>query len=261
MNNWTGMNNIRIKPIITILFLSLSTLIISSCGSTKAPDKLTEEQLFKHGVEQFDKEDYLEAEKTFEAVMLSYAGGQFYEDSQYFVAECYYKRKEYVTAAFHYNRIIERNPRSKFVRICLFKSALCFNDLSLPYDRDQDYTTKAIRAFQIYQTTFPGDSLSAEANKYLLQLRDKLGHRDFFTAELYRKMFSFRAAIIYYDSVIEDYSDTQYCEDAYLGKIELFVEMKKKDEAIGLMNTYKKNFPSGKHLSKVKELELLVQNK
>ncbi|MGA2298137.1 MAG: outer membrane protein assembly factor BamD [FCB group bacterium] len=246
------------KIIFSILIFSISLInfwFLSSCASNKQAGPKTAEEYFKEGMELFNKEDYLEAEHTFDLIKLQYPASQYADDAQFYLAESNYKRKEFYMAAYNYATLRRIYPRSEFVKKALFNAALCYNELSPPFDRDQDYTLKAIKAFSEFQNAYPGDSLYTEATNFITELRNKLAHRDYFTAGLYRKLYSLSSAVIYYDNVINDYPDTKFYEPAFAGKIEVLIELKKIDEAKSVIENYKKLFPNGANIDKIKSFD------
>ena len=239
------------------LFFSViiaSAIFFTGCGSTKQKEVKTAEETFNEAMVLFNDEDYLEAEKLFELIRLQYSASQFADDAQYYLAESNFKRKEYIYAAYNYNMLRRIYPHSEYTKHSLFQSGMCYYKLSPQFERDQDYSIKAIQSFSEFQTVYPDDSLYTQANGYIKELREKLAHREFFIAELYRKMFSPESAIIYYDSVINDYPDTEYYEQAIYGKIEVIIDLKMNDEARSLIDLYKKLFPAASNLSKVNNL-------
>jgi outer membrane protein assembly factor BamD len=132
---------------------------------------------------------------------------------------------------------------------------LCYYELSPPYDRDQEYTYKAVEKFQDYQRLYAGDSLSEKASTYIDELRNKLAHRAFFTAKLYIKLHSRKSSLIYLDVVIAEFPDTKYYELAYYEKIKILATTFRNDELHLVIDKYKNLFPEGKHLKKVLEFE------
>ncbi|MEJ5244239.1 MAG: outer membrane protein assembly factor BamD [Bacteroidota bacterium] len=245
----------KLKLIVYSFFLAI---ILISCKSTDKFESRDPESVFNKAVELFNKEDYLESRNLFEMIKLQYSATEWADDAQYYLGEIAYKRKEYVLAAFNYNQLRRSYPGSVYAKTSLFKTALSFYELSPKFDRDQEYTKKAIQAFQEFQYIYPDDSLSPEASKKISELRNKLAYRDFFTANLYRKLDSPHSALIYYNSVIKDYNDTEYYEPSFLGKVQVLLEMEKIDEAKSIIQLYKKNFPNGKYLKDIAELERTV---
>ncbi|MBX3044105.1 MAG: outer membrane protein assembly factor BamD [Candidatus Kapabacteria bacterium] len=237
---------ITIKIVITATFV----FAIISCGGMKTPENLNAEQVFNDGVKLFENGDYLEAKQYFDIIKLQYPASQYADNAQYYLAEINYKRSEYILAAFNYSMLRRVYPGSPYSKESLYKNALCYFQLSPSYDRDQEYTTKAIESFMEFQYLYPDDSLNIESGKRIAELRDKLAYREFFTAELYRKMESPRASVIYYDAVINNFSDSKYYEDSYIGKIEALYFMKRYDQAVSIIRAYSTQFPNGKATSR-----------
>ncbi len=242
----------KIKLVILLLTFSF---ILFACKSTDNFDTRDAESVFKKAMEYYENENYLEARNLFEMIKLQYSATEWADDAQYYLGEIAFKRKEYILAAFSYNQLRRSYPGSIYSKISLYKTALSFYELSPKFDRDQEYTKKAIQAFQEYQYIYPDDSLYNEAGNKINELRNKLAYRDFFTAGLYRKLDSPHSALIYYNTVIKNYNDTEYYEPSFLGKIEVLIEMEKYDEAKSTIQAYKKNFTNGKFLKEISELE------
>ncbi|MBM2814285.1 MAG: Beta-barrel assembly machine subunit BamD [Ignavibacteria bacterium] len=239
--------------------LILVTLI--SCGSTKKDDSGGVETVFKSAMEKFKSKDWLEATKLFDIIKLQYPASQFADDAQYYLAEINYERGEYILAAFNYNSLRRSYPSSEYVRVALFKAAKSYYELSPSFDRDQEYTFKAITIFSEFQSLYPKDSLYPSAVSCISELRDKLGQREYSIAFLYEKLKDPKAAMIYFDVVINDYPDSKFFEDAVFGKIKMLSLLNRYDEAKGLIELYKKNFPSGRFLNEISLVNISVKAK
>lgn len=249
-------------------YISLSVFIfaiflIVSCGSVDKRDRVTTaEDAFKRGMEYFDDEDWIEAKAMFDVVRLQYPTSEYADDAQYYLSRISEERGEYIMAAFNYNRIRKLYPGSDYAKTALFKSADSYYKLSPQYERDQEYTKKAIESFQEFQYLYPDkDSLYGEASVKITELREKLAHREYFTATLYRKLNAPLAAKIYFDNVINDYDDTQYYEPSYFGKIEVLFEMKKYDDVVSLGQLYLRLFNNNDNRERIEELTNMAKEK
>jgi outer membrane protein assembly factor BamD len=254
------------KAKITNIFLAFSaaflmSAMISGCKSSIPPEELSAEKLYEKSLVLIEDEDYLEAKKLLEVLKLQYPASQYADDAQYHLADLHFLREEYILAAYHFNTLRKVYPSSKYIKRSMYKAALCLYHSTLSFDRDQEYTFKAIKGFTEYQTIYPErDSLYNKASVYIDELRNKLAHKDYFTAELYRKMDYPQSSIIYYDSVIDNYADTDYYERAYLGKIETLVFMRRYKEAETLIKLYREQFPAGQFADDIAELESEIRS-
>lgn len=241
--------------VIKLLLIALAIVFIYGCGSTNTTDLTNPEDIFNAGVKYLEEEEFPEAKRMFELISMQYPASQFADDAQFYQGELSFKKEEFILAAFNYNRLRKQYPSSIYVKDALYKTAMSYYRLSPTYDRDQEYTRKAIETMQEFQYLYPEDKLFQDANEKIKELRNKLAYRELFTAGLYMKLDNPRSAIIYYESVINSYSDTDHYEEAFWGKIEALVFMKKVKDAESMAIAYKANFPES---AKIKELDKMI---
>jgi outer membrane protein assembly factor BamD len=240
------------------ILIVISVVFIVACSSSDKKEILSAEELYNQAMEEFNDEDYLEARLKFEAVKLQYPASKYADDAQFYSAECYFKREEYIIAAYNYNNLRRSYPGSPFYKESMYKAGLCLYLSAPKYDRDQENTLKAVKALSEFQSVYSDDSLAKVANEYIVDLRNRMAEREFFTAGLYRKLASPNSALIYYDEVIKSYDDTKFYEDSFLGKVEVLMEMKKFDKAYSAIDLYLSIFKSGQYIDKMKELEKII---
>ncbi|MFA7325261.1 MAG: outer membrane protein assembly factor BamD [Candidatus Kapaibacterium sp.] len=236
------------------LIIILSLALLTACGSGLDTRNMTAENLFQQGKDYFEDNENIEAQKMFDLIKLQYPASQYADDAQYYLAEIDFKREKYILAAFNYNSLRRIYPSSEYNKQSLYMRAICYYKLSPPYERDQEYTMKAIESFIEFQGTYPNDSLSLESDFKIKEMREKLAHREFSIAELYKKLDDPKASLVYYDFVINKYDDTQYFEDSYMGKVESLLKMKRVDEAQNIIMLYDKKFPEGNYNTVMKDM-------
>lgn len=229
-------------------------LVCLSCGSSFDATNKSVDAIYKRAVEEFDDNDLFEAQKLFDLIKLQYPASEYADDAQYYLASINYKRKEYVLAAFNYNYLRRQYPQSNYSKEALYKAAICYVELSPPFDRDQDYTRKAILALNDFQKEYPKDSLSIDADNKIKTLRNKLAEREYRIAEQYRILLAPRASLVYFDAVIDDYPDTEFGESSFVNKIEILTELKRYDEALSTCSLYDRFYPTGANRKRVSEL-------
>jgi len=230
---------------------------VVGCGTTPKQEIHSAEDLFRLAKNYYEKKKFEDAEKFFDLLKLQYPASQYADDAQYYLGEISFEKGDFIMAAFHYSSLRRYYPASEYCKQALFKTALSYYKLSPSFDRDQEYTYKAIEYLMEFQNTYPNDQLTLEANKYLKELRNKLAYRNFFTANLYYKWRSFNSALIYLDVVLTEYSDTDYIEDAYWLKFQIFAERGLFYDLEELAKEYKDKFPNGKYLSQIEKFAKL----
>ena len=242
------------KTINYLLFLFLIVLV-AACKTGSNFEPKTAEEAFNEGLRLFEKRQYTDALSFFDMIKLQFPGSAIADKAQYYTAEINFARKEYMLASFNYNRVRTLYPGSEFAKIALYKAGLSQFLMSPSFHNDQEYTTKAIKTLQDYQFYYPNkeDSLYKETDRMIVECRNKLGEKEFRIAELYKKLESPRSALIYYESVLKNFDDTQFYESSFFGKIEMLYWMKRVEEAKNTELTYRTLFPTGKYFKEIED--------
>jgi outer membrane protein assembly factor BamD len=237
--------------IISATLLAMST----ACSSTKKADGVqTVEDVFREAMIAFEDGNWMEATAKLDIIKLQYPASPVADDAQFYLAEINYKRGEFILAAFNYQMVRRQFPNSDYAKPALLKAADCYYQLAPPPDRDQEYTNKAIQAYSEFQAVFPTDSLALVALGRIQELRSRLAQKLIDAATHYVNTRSLKSALVYYDAVVTEYADTPIVEDALVGKLGIFVQQKKIDEARGVIATYKKLVRSPNRLAEFNEL-------
>lgn len=217
-------------------------LVIAACSSSDVAKKAkTVDEIYSEGKTAYDEGNWLEAQTKFDVIKLQYPASQYADDAQFYLAEINFERSEYIMAAFNYNQLRRSYPSSEFVRDAMYKSALCYDKISLPADRDQENTRKAILAYTDFQSMFMRDSLSLESTKRIRDLRDRLAEKYWLASEHYQRTFARRAAVIQLEAIIDEYPDSKWFEPALVTKIRLLADMKRNDEARTAIAAYRRS--------------------
>ncbi len=237
-----------------ILLLVSMLALIFSCAGTKPQADWSGTQYFHYARQLFDDEEYYDAANEFTVVVLRYAGTSVADSAQFYLAKSHFMMEEYLIAAVEYEKLINSMSRSPLVPEAQFELAESYFELSPRPSLDQEYTFKAIRAYQTFIEDYPTHPLKEKAEKRISILRDKLADKAFENAEIYRKMRKYKAAIIYYDQVIENYYDSSWADKAMVGKIETYIEMEDFVMARKEVEKFRAQFPDSSENKTVDEL-------
>jgi outer membrane protein assembly factor BamD len=239
------------------IFIVSIILLTTSCKTTNKLELTNAEDTFKEGLMLFNKKNYTEALSFFDMIKLQYPGSNIADKALYYTAEINFIRQEYILASFNYNRVRTNFPGSEYAKISAYKAGLSLFNISPSYHKDQEHTIKAIKTLQEFQYVYPDkeDSLYKKTDSMIIKCRSKLAEKDFRIAELYKKLESPRSALIYYESVLKSYDDTEFYEEAFVGKIEMLYWMKRNDEAINTELTYNVVFPAGRLLKNIEDIK------
>jgi outer membrane protein assembly factor BamD len=221
----------------------LTTLIGFGCSGRSPEPTWKAEEYFEYARELYDDEDYYESANEFTIIILRYAGSSVADSAQYYLGMSHYQLEEYIISASEFSKLINNMPQSPLVPDAQFMMGMSYYEMSPRAALDQEYTNKALRAFQIFIEDYPRHGRREDVEIKLLELREKLAQKEFSNADLYRKMFRLRSSLIYYDIVLERYYDTSWADDALLGKALVYIELEEWENARENLLIFKDKFP------------------
>lgn len=249
--------NLRI--ILTALFLVIISHV--GCHSSKELENLNAEDRYQLAKKEFDDGDYLQAIEDFRVITLQFPGSTVADSAQFYLAQSYYHRDQFILAAAEYESLIRSMSTSKFVPQARYEIAMCYNALSPTSDLDQKYTLKALDAFQSFIEYQPTNPLVPQAEEKIRELNTKLAKKEYDSGVIYMKMENYRAAERQFNFVLEKYHDTEYADRAHLSKIEVLVARKRFAEAMKEAERFIERYPSSPLLERVQSLKKDIEAK
>lgn len=251
-----------------ILGLFTALIVLASCSKfQKVLNDTDNDKKLQAGIDFYEQGDYYKSLRLLEDVKSVYKATDKEEQVMFYLAQSYYKQKDYVLGSYYFNRFWKDFPKSEFAEEALFLSAYCYYLDSPRFSLDQATTIEAMKEFQIFINAFPKSKRIAECNNLLDDLRAKLEKKAYETASLYYRIGDFQASILSFKSLLNHFPDTDYREEVlfmilksrfiYASKS---IETKKKeryDVAIKSYNDLIKYFPNTEYL---KEANIIQKN-
>ena len=130
-------------------------------------------------------------------------------EAQYKVGLCHYARKEYIDAAFEYQRVVEDYAASDWVNDASYGLALCYYNASLPPAYDQTPSELTVASIDEFATRFPEDERIADLNEKRSEMRESIAQQRLDIARFYEKRREYPAAKLYYEMLTNDFEDTE----------------------------------------------------
>ena len=207
----------------------------------------------------FKNKDYEQAKIQFKILTLNNPGAEFIDEGQFLLAQCHFKQKAYILAADEFNRLIRLYQRSQWVDDAQFMVAMCDYKLSPKPALDQKYTRQAVANFQRFLEDFPNSKLVPEAERLLTLCRTKLAQKDYKSGELYRKFKDYHAGLVYFNSVLDSYYDTEFAHPALYWKSECLYRLERKSEAADSFREFISRYPRSefraKSIARLKDIQ------
>lgn len=135
-------------------------------------------------------------------------------EAQYKVGLCHYARKEYIDAAFEYQRVVEDYAASDWVNDSSYGLALCYYKASLPPAYDQTPSQLTIASIDDFTARYPEDERVAELQEKRVGMRESIAQQRLETARFYEKRREYPAAKLYYEMLANEFSETEAAADA-----------------------------------------------
>jgi outer membrane protein assembly factor BamD len=237
------------------LILAVSLVGAAGCSSDETTRQLPAEERFRTAMALYEDGDYLEAIEEFKVVTLQFQGTSFADDAQFYMAECRFDREEFILAAFEYDVLLRTMPTSTFVPRARFQKATCYYSMSPNSYLDQENSRRAIDEYQAFIEYHPTDTLATVAESRIVEMNRKLAEKDFNNGLTYLKLDYNRAAIYYFDVVLEKFHDTPFAEPALLRKAEAFVGRKRFAEARETILKFLEKYPKSEYLEDATEIQ------
>ncbi|MHB0754197.1 outer membrane protein assembly factor BamD [Polaribacter sp. M15] len=247
------------QKIKNLAYLVVFSLMLFSCGEyQKVLNKGSIEEQYKMATKLYETKKFSKALRLFEKITPAYRGKPQMERIQFMVAQSNFNTKNYLQAAYYFERFKNNYPKSSKNEEAAFLSALSYKLASPVYSQDPTDTNKALEAFQNFITTYPNSDKLDEANQHYKDLRYKLQKKYFEIAKVYYTtadydLRNYKAAIQAFDNLLSDYLGSEFKEEALFYRLKAahdFVlkstDRRKFDrikDAIEAYDKLKRNFP------------------
>ena len=208
------------------------------CASFKSNELGDIDVQFEKAKILLDKKKYLRAQEEFNDLVIRGTHSDLGDDSQFYLAESYFLNKEYLLAVAEYDRLIRRMGFSPYVEKSRWRVCQSYVKESPKYYKDQTNTQKALSKLQEFIDDYPNSEFKEEANTQISDLRNKLAYKEYATGILYIKMEEYQSAIISFESLIDNYYDTEVLEKGHVGIIRCYSLMNELDKAESYYNDH-----------------------
>ena len=205
-------------------FKSYERMIEQDPGSRRLHEILEKE--FQVGVAQMERDEN-GAIRVFESIIERNPLGFIAADSQVKIADCYYQLRQFDEASASYLKVMENYPNSEWVPYAQFRIPYCKLSNIRIQERNYDLLSGSREGFEIYLANNPQGALANTTMKIIGEIDIAMAERDYKVGEFYLRRKRPDASLIYFESVIKDYPNTEWAARA-----EEKIEMLKKVGAI-----------------------------
>lgn len=223
--------------------VSLLALLVVSCATTPPYFGWTADQLYQHGERALEAEDWVEAQRAFERLVLSHPGYGQAVQARHHLARAHYERGEYLSAVGELTRIVQvypddpRTPRA-WLWLCHSYAAM-----SPHPQRDQQYTMQARNTCGQVAGDLVGTPMGDSAAVVAREMIDKLGQQALAVGQFYFQRRIYGSAEHVFRSLLEDYSETTAAPTALMRLIEIYEDWGWDDQRQETSNRLLRQYP------------------
>jgi len=250
--------------VLPILFLAgaVGTLGAAACaGGTQVklppagsaePDKF----LFDRGNEELAKKHWYAAREYFRNVVDRYPQSAYRPDAKLALGDTYLAEnsaESRVLAVNEYQEFLSFFPTHKRADYAQFKIAFAHYKQMLSPQRDQTETRETIAQFSDFLKRFPQSELTADAQKYYREARDRLSEHEFQVGLFYVRVKWCPGAIDRFQQLLKDNPEYSGRDGAYFYEAECYYMSKQNALALPLYDRIVKEFSESEFLERAQK--------
>ncbi len=238
--------------VLTLLTISMSNFV--GCGGRPTLTNLTARELFDTGKAKYSDKRYLDAVQYFQTIVYNYPGESVVDTAQYYLALSYFGAKEYELSQVEFNRLILNYPSSVYFEHSIFMKAVSFFEgTPRHYGLDQSDLESSIKQFEDFIIDYPEAELIPEAQKYLLEARSRLAKKYYNSGVVYNRIGAYKAAELYFQKVVDDFTDTEFAPPATYKIAEMEYKQRKYSEASKKFTDFVTVFPDHEYTAEARK--------
>lgn len=236
------------KPIVrtaTFILLGLTALVaITACGGRKTLTNLPARELYEKGMQEYQNKKFYKSIDYFSAIVYNYPGESLVDTAQFYVGMSYFGQKDYKLASVEFNRLLQNYPSSIYAANAQYMKAVCLYEAAPGhYGLDQTDLDDALQQLEDFVIDNPESELVADAKVYISDGRLRLARKTYEAAVVYVRLRALKAATIYFQRVVDEYTDTEYGPLAAYGIADVEYQLKHYDKARTQFDNFATAFP------------------
>ena len=243
---------------IFIFFVFFTYLIISGCGQKKVDVKPLEDtnidsqmiKAYNEGLTALDNKDYMLAVKKFGEAEILYPQSIWAPRSVLMTAYSYYVYERYFDTIFELERFLKTYPEHNRRNYAYYLLGLAYYEQIVDEKKDLEPIINSKKYFQIIINEYPGSEYAADAEFKLGLIKEILAAKEMYLGRYYIEKEKWIPAINRYKTILENYDDTIYVEEAIHRLVEIHYKIGLIDESKKYANLLGYNYQSGKWYEK-----------
>ncbi len=216
-----------IKDLIVIAFL---TTLLLSCSKKEIKqsvivEKSLESQVleaYQEGVRALNENDVIYAAKKFNEAEILFPQSSWAPKSALMASYSYYKQDYYGDAIAELKRFLKIYPKHKNISYAYYLLAICYYEQIVDEKKDLESIQNAKETFEILIDKFPNTEYSLDAKFKIDLINDILASKEMYLGRYYVERKKWIAAINRFRTVIDEFDQTIYTQEALHRLVEIY---------------------------------------
>jgi len=217
------------RRLVPVLFLLCACSLWQCAG--RAERLQGEELYYNEGKRAIEKKRYTTAIEKLQRLVSNFPGSPHVAEAQFLLAEAHFFTKDFVNAVFEYQRLVDGYPSVEWVPQAQFKIAESYFLQSRRPELDQKETYDALGHYRRFIEDYPEHELAEFSRKRIVDCRSRLAKKQHLNGRLYHRQGYLAAAVLAYEEVLRDYTDTPWYYRTLLQMGDVKLRQGKTDEA------------------------------
>lgn len=207
--------------------------------SAMAPD-----DLYQRATAAYDERDLGRAIMLLDIFVQQHVGDPRAPEARVKLGRAHMTRKEYLTAATHFQRLVNDFPTSPLQREARFGICDAYFRLSPKAPLDQEYTQSSILHCESVAQNYSGTEEGTRAAAHVADLYNKLARKTYETGMFYFRRKAYDSAVVYFNEVVDLYPQTSFAPTALGQLVDTYDLMGYVEEAQQARERLQRDYPN-----------------
>ena len=222
-----------------IFFFFLISLLFFSCSQKQVKKSVIEEkslelqvlEAYEEGMEALKTSDVLFAAKKFNEAEMLFPQSEWAPKSALMAAYSYYKQDYYSDSVAELNRFLKVYPNHKYLSYAYYLLGVSYYEQIVDEKKDSESIYNAKKTFLELTSKFPSSEYAIDAQFKLDMINDILASKEMYIGRYYFDKKKWIAAINRFRTVVDNFDQTIYVEEALHRLVEIYYIIGLRDEA------------------------------
>ena len=186
--------------------------------------------------------------ELFQKLIYEYPFSKHLADADFYIAEAYFKNKDYDIAVQAYQDFLTRHPKNARAEYAHYQLGIChFERRKKNPLKDQNETEAALQAFRLLLTIYPESSYKGDAGDYLKKCEEALATKEAKIGDFYYSRKEYFSGSLRYHRAWTEYPNTSKSDYAVWREAACYEKMGRAEDVARAYSELVSSYPQSKY--------------